>query len=106
VSADRIPEVDVAVVGLGGIGSAAADWLSRRSGTHVVGFERFAMEHEYGASHDHSRIIRLSYHRPDYVRLARRAYATWGEVEAEAGSSVVTRTAASDTIRAHAIPAM
>ena len=38
-----------------------------------------------GASADHSRIIRLSYHRPDYVRLARRAYATWAEVEAEAG---------------------
>ena len=99
---DRIPEIDVAVVGLGGIGSAAAYWLSRRPGTRVVGFERFALEHDNGASHDHSRIIRLSYHRPDYVRLARRAYATWAEVEAEAGVKVVTRTGGLDLFPAGA----
>ena len=49
--------------------------------------------HANGASADHSRIIRLSYHRPDYVRLAKRAYATWAEVEAEAGGDpIVTVT--------------
>jgi sarcosine oxidase len=96
VAADRIAEVDVAVVGLGGIGSAAAYWLSRRPGTRVVGFERFALEHDNGASNDHSRIIRLSYHRPDYVRLARRAYATWAEVEAEARTTIVTTTGGLD----------
>ena len=51
----------------------------------MLGLERFELGHANGASADHSRIIRLSYHRPDYVRLAKRAYATWAEVEAEAG---------------------
>jgi sarcosine oxidase len=90
------------VVGLGAFGSAAAYWLSRRLGDRVVGFERFEIGHHRGASSDHSRIIRLSYHRPDYVRLARRAYETWAEVEAEeAGPGlgdrrIVTRTGGLD----------
>ena len=74
---------DAIVVGLGGIGSGAAYWLSRRLGDRVLGLEQFELGHVNGASQDHSRIIRLSYHRPEYVRLARRAYATWAEVEAE-----------------------
>ncbi|HEY7523998.1 MAG TPA: N-methyl-L-tryptophan oxidase [Candidatus Limnocylindrales bacterium] len=84
-------DVDVAVVGLGGIGSAAAYWVARRAGIRLAGFEQFELGHANGASHDHSRIIRLSYHRPDYVRLARRAYATWADVEAEADEPIVTR---------------
>jgi sarcosine oxidase len=89
-------ELDVAVVGLGGIGSAAAYWLARRLGDSVAGFERYELGHANGASHDHSRIIRLSYHWPDYVRLARRAYETWAELELEAGERVVTRTGGLD----------
>lgn len=89
-------ELDAAVVGLGGIGSAAAYWLARRLGDRVAGFERFELGHPNGASQDHSRIIRLSYHRPDYVRLARRAYATWAELEDEAGETIVTRTGGLD----------
>jgi sarcosine oxidase len=87
---------DAIVVGLGGIGSAAAYWLSRRLGDRVLGLERFELGHSNGASQDHSRIIRLSYHRREYVRLARRAYATWAELEAEAGVRVVTRTGGLD----------
>jgi sarcosine oxidase len=87
---------DAIVVGLGGIGSGAAYWLSRRLGDRVLGLERFAMDHGNGASADHSRIIRLSYHRPDYVRLARRAYETWAEIEAEADERVVTTTGGLD----------
>ena len=78
-------EADVIVLGLGGIGSAAAYWLAR-SGARVIGLERFELGHDRGASQDHSRIIRLSYHDPAYVRLAQAAYASWGEVSAEAGS--------------------
>lgn len=89
-------EYDAAVIGLGGFGSAAMYWLSRRLGDRVIGFERFELGHHNGASQDHSRIIRLSYHRPDYVRLARRAYQTWAEMEAESGAKVVTRTGGLD----------
>lgn len=95
-AADR-REWDVIVVGLGALGSAAAYWASTRAGTRVLGLERFELGHANGASADHSRIIRLSYHRPDYVRLAKRAYTTWREVEAEAGGDpIVTVTGGLD----------
>ncbi len=87
---------DAVVIGLGGIGSAAAYWLSTRPGLRVLGLEQFAFDHPNGASQDHSRIIRLSYHRRDFVRLAKRAYATWAEVEAASGSRIVTRTGGID----------
>src|SRR5512144_2809372 len=83
-------EWDAIVVGLGGIGSGAAYWLSCRLGDRVLGLEQFELGHSNGASQDHSRIIRLSYHRADYVRLAKRAYDTWAEVEHEAGDRIVT----------------
>ncbi len=83
---------DAIVVGLGGIGSAAAYWLSTRPGLRVLGLEQFAFDHPNGASQDHSRIIRLSYHQRDYVRLARRAYAAWADVEAASGVQIVTKT--------------
>ncbi len=87
---------DVVVVGLGALGSAAAYWLSRRPGLRVLALERFEIGHSYGASQDVSRIIRLSYHRPDYVRLAKRAYETWAEVERDSGTQVVFRTGGLD----------
>ena len=89
-------EWDVVVVGLGAIGSAAAYWAATRAGTRVLGLEQFELGHANGASADHSRIIRLSYHRPDYVRLAKRAFETWAEVEAEAGERIVTVTGGLD----------
>jgi len=96
---------DAIVVGLGAIGSGAAYWLSRRLGDRVLGLEQFELGHALGAGQDHSRIIRLSYHRRDYVRLARRAYATWAEVEAESGTRIVTTTGGLDVApRQAAIP--
>ncbi|MFP5343010.1 MAG: N-methyl-L-tryptophan oxidase [Candidatus Limnocylindria bacterium] len=88
---------DVIVVGLGALGSGAAYWASTRRGVRVLGLERYGIGHANGASADHSRIIRLSYHRPEYVRLAKRAYATWAEVQAEAGGPpIVTITGGLD----------
>jgi monomeric sarcosine oxidase len=87
--------VNIAVVGLGGIGSAAAYWLARR-GAEVTGFEQFELGHVRGASHDHSRIIRRSYHTPGYVELTAGAYDAWAAVEAEAGQEIVTRTGGID----------
>jgi sarcosine oxidase len=67
-------DFDAIVIGLGGIGSGVAYWLSRSIGAGVLGLEQFEIGHSKGASQDHSRIIRLSYHRPHYVELAKRAY--------------------------------
>jgi sarcosine oxidase len=98
-------EWDAIVVGLGGIGSAAAYWLARRFGDRVLGLEQFGFDHDNGASRDHSRIIRLSYHRPGYVRLARHAYDAWAAVEADSGTRIVTVTGGLDVApRGAAIP--
>jgi sarcosine oxidase len=89
-------EYEAIVVGLGCIGSATAYWLSRRFGDRVLGLERFAFGHVNGASQDHSRIIRLSYHRPHYVRLAAQAYEAWGTVEEDWGRRLILRTGGID----------
>ncbi len=86
---------DVIVVGLGGLGSAAAYWLAR-SGASVLGFEQFEIGHDRGASQDHSRLIRLSYHSEGYVRLAREAYETWAELEGYSGDELVIPTGGLD----------
>ncbi|MEP7203029.1 MAG: N-methyl-L-tryptophan oxidase [Ilumatobacteraceae bacterium] len=87
---------DIAVVGLGGIGSATACFAAR-NGNSVVGLERFALGgHHHGASHDHSRIIRHSYHTPHYVQLTRLAYDAWREVEADSGETCVHVTGGID----------
>ncbi len=57
-------EFEYVVLGLGGLGSGAAYWLSRRAGAEVLGLEQFELGHDHGESQDHSRIIRLSYHSP------------------------------------------
>ena len=93
---DQRRDWEAIVIGLGAIGSAAAFWLSRSLGDGVLGLERFELHHVNGASADHSRIIRLSYHRPDYVRLAKRAFETWAEVEAASGDRIVTTTGGLD----------
>jgi monomeric sarcosine oxidase len=81
-----------AVIGGGGIGSAAAYWLSRRAGEGVLCLEQWELGHGQGASEDHSRIIRLGYHSPAYTALTRSAYAAWHNVEAESGVQLVHTT--------------
>src|SRR5258706_4865562 len=91
-----VEHYDVAVVGLGGIGSAPA-WFAARSGRSVIGLERFALGgHHHGASHDHSRIIRHSYHTEHYVHLTRLAYEAWRQAEAESGQTCLHITGGID----------
>ena len=88
-----MPEAyDVIVLGLGGMGSAAAYQLARR-GRRVLGLERYTPAHDKGASHGLSRIIRQAYFEdPAYVPLLRRAYELWRQIETEAGVPVLTIT--------------
>ena len=81
-----------AVVGAGGIGSAAAYWLSRVAGEDVLCLEQFDLGHGLGASEDHSRIIRLGYHADRYTALTRATYDAWDVVAEESGLQLVTRT--------------
>ena len=86
---------DLAIVGLGSMGSATA-WAATRQGLSVVGFEQFELGHERGASHDTSRILRHSYHTPHYVGLTFHAYDAWERLEADSGIDLVTRTGGID----------
>ena len=81
--------VDHVVVGLGALGSATAHQLARR-GFSVLGLERFELGHHHGASHDTSRILRHSYHTPEYVRLTQDAYDDWARLSSWAGRDLVT----------------
>ena len=71
----------VIVLGLGGMGTAAAAHLARR-GAEVVGVEQFEPGHDRGSSHGESRIIRQAYfEHPAYVPLLLRAYELWEDLE-------------------------
>jgi sarcosine oxidase len=81
---------DVIVVGVGGMGSAAACELARR-GRRVLALEQFAIGHDQGSSHGHTRIIRQAYYEhPDYVPLVRRAFARWYDLEQRQGIHLLT----------------
>jgi sarcosine oxidase len=88
-------EVEYTVVGLGALGSGAAYQLARR-GADVVALEQFEFGHERGASHDHSRILRHSYHTPGYVRLTIDAYEDWAALENSSGEELTTRVGGLD----------
>lgn len=83
---------DVAVVGLGGIGSAIlADCATR--GARAIGLEQFAPAHEFGSSTGRSRIIRKAYFEdPAYVPLLLRSYDLWRELERATGESLLRIT--------------
>src|ERR1041385_2766598 len=72
---------DVAVAGLGGIGSAVAAQCAAR-GASVIGLEQFGVAHDRGSSHGRSRMIRQAYFEDAaYVRLVLRSYELWRELE-------------------------
>lgn len=90
---------DVIVVGVGGMGSAAAYHLARR-GRRVLGLDRFEIPNSQGSSHGVTRVIRLAYNEhPSYVPLMRRAYEGWRELEAEVGQGLLHITGSMDISR-------
>ena len=91
-----MPNFDVIVAGVGGMGSAACLQLARR-GQKVLGLERFDIPHAMGSSHGINRIIRLAYfEHPSYVPLLRRAYQLWRETEQRFGEQLLYVTGGVD----------
>ncbi len=81
---------DVIVVGLGGMGSAAAYHLAGR-GEKVLGLEQHRPAHDRGSSHGESRIIRQAYFEgAEYVPLVLRAYDLWERLERETGEDLMS----------------
>ena len=82
----------VIVVGLGGMGSAAAAHLAAR-GVRVLGLERHGPAHNLGSSHGGSRIIRQSYfEHPDYVPLLLRSFDLFEQLAVDSGRDVYRLT--------------
>lgn len=83
---------DVAVAGLGGMGSAVAAHCAAR-GASVIGVDQFGPAHDFGASHGKSRMIRQAYFEdPAYVPLVLRAYELWRKLERETGEELLRLT--------------
>jgi sarcosine oxidase len=81
---------DVIVIGLGGMGSAAACKLAER-GARVLALEQFSPGHERGSSFGQTRIIRKAYYEdPAYVPLVCRAYQGWYDLEQRQGKHLLT----------------
>src|SRR5262245_40089763 len=84
------PHYDVIVLGMGAMGSAAAFELARR-GRRVLGLDQFALGHDRGSSHGHTRIIRQAYfEHPSYVPLVQRAFERWYDLEQRSGEHLLT----------------
>ncbi|CAG8149270.1 unnamed protein product [Penicillium olsonii] len=87
----KMNQFDVAVVGLGALGSAATFHASLK-GVKVIGIEQYELGHVRGASHDTSRIVRTSYGEHEYVALAKSAYKDWAHLEEKCGQRLLTQT--------------
>ena len=88
-------DADVIVIGGGAAGASAARSLAAR-GRSVILLERAAIGHAGASSGGPTRIFRLAYDRPDYVRMARAALARWRSLEEEAGEPLLITTGGVD----------
>jgi sarcosine oxidase len=80
---------DVAVIGLGAMGSAALYQLARR-GARVVGVDRHHPPHSHGSTHGETRITRRGIGEGEaYVPLATRSHDIWRQLEAETGQALL-----------------
>ena len=81
-------QAEVAIVGAGIMGSAAAYALARQ-GRDVVLLEQFRVGNNRGSSHGRSRIVRLAYPEVEFVELAKEAFAGWRALEEESGQELL-----------------
>jgi monomeric sarcosine oxidase len=68
---------------------AATAWQLARSGHDVEIHEQFRVGHTHGSSHGRSRIVRLAYPEPEWVKFAEQAFAGWRELEAESAQRLM-----------------
>lgn len=79
------PIFDVAVIGLGATGAAAA-WQLAKRGAKVLGIDRHSPPHAFGSSHGDTRITRLAIGEGErYTPLVLRANEIWRELEERSG---------------------
>jgi sarcosine oxidase len=86
-----VRRVDAIIVG-GGVMGAAAAWALAGQGRETILFEQFELGHVRGSSHGPSRVFRLAYPQPEYVRLAVQALESWRRLEDAAGEPLLLTT--------------
>ena len=87
-----MPGYDVAIIGLGAMGSFTAMELAGR-GASVIGFDRFSPPHEKGSHGGETRAFRTIYtEHPDYVPLMKRSLELWESLAAEGHPELLTWT--------------
>ena len=82
-------DVEILVVGLGAMGSAALYHLARQ-GAAPIGIDQYPVGHTHGSSHGHSRAFRVFYNDPVYVTLVKAALPLWQELETFSGEQLLT----------------
>jgi sarcosine oxidase len=82
---------DIAVIGLGAVGSGAL-YQSAKLGAKVVGLDRFRPPHDQGSSHGETRITRQAIGEGrEFVPLVLRSNEIWDELESATGRDLITR---------------
>lgn len=88
----NVQSFDVAIIGLGAMGSAAAHQLAKR-GAKVLGIDRFTPPHDRGSSHGETRITRQAIGEgKEYVPLVLRSNELFREIERETGQKLLEQT--------------
>jgi len=86
---------EVAVVGAGAMGSAAARALAA-AGREVVVLEQYTLGHDRGGSHGGTRLFRPAADNAEMARLTEQARPLWRELEAESGQTLFEVTGGID----------
>jgi sarcosine oxidase len=90
----KITSCELAIVGLGAVGSAALLAASRQ-GIDALGIDRYAPPHNFGSTHGESRIVRAAIGEgASYTPLALRSFALWDRLAEETGVELVRRCGA------------
>lgn len=85
-------EFDVAVIGLGAMGSMAL-WQLAEDGLNVVGFEQFGIGHDRGAVGGETRLFRrMQTSRPDYTPVIDLARTRWQALQEFSDIQILTET--------------
>ena len=83
---------DVAVIGLGALGSSTL-WQLGKSGKKILGIDQFSPPHTMGSSHGETRITRLAVGEGmDFVPIVKRSHEIWGDLESLTGNTIMTTT--------------
>lgn len=84
---------DVAVIGLGAMGSATAYHLSTVPGLRVIGLDRFRPPHPHGSSHGDTRATRCApFEGDELVAMVRRSLELYADLADRSGRTLHRRT--------------